>query len=59
MNNNRKNKFSAIFAVGLILCLISKSLFQHYPINEVNSLVFSAIIAVFGGVGLLIEIFRK
>jgi hypothetical protein len=59
MLSNRKYIFGIIFIIGLFLCLLSEELFSNTPISNVNALVFSAIIAAFGGGGLLLDIFKK
>jgi hypothetical protein len=58
-NNDRKFIFGVIFCFGLLLCLFSGEVFSNTPINNVNALVFSVIIALFGGTGLLISIFKS
>ncbi|MDF2907331.1 MAG: hypothetical protein K0R34_2652 [Herbinix sp.] len=57
-NNDKKFYFGVIFAIGLMLCLFSEDLFSNSPISNVNALTFSILIALFGGGGLLIAIFK-
>jgi len=59
MKDYKKFIFSIIFGLGLLLCLYSDKVFTNTPINDVNALVFSIIITLFGGCGLLIEIFKN
>lgn len=58
-NNDRKFIFGVIFCFGLLLCLFSEEIFSNIPINHVNALVFSILIALFGGAGLLLSIFKN
>lgn len=59
MISSRKFIFGIIFILGLILCLLSEEIFNNTPVNDVNALVFSVLVAAFGGAGLLLDIFKK
>jgi|GEM_PF-5371124 hypothetical protein len=57
--NKRRFAFATIFIVGLLMCFFSPYIFTFISSNEPSELVFCALITVFGGAGLIVDLYKN
>ncbi len=55
----KRRIFTIIFVVGLLMCLFAPDIFTYISTNEVNELVFCILITLFGGAGLIVDMYKK
>lgn len=56
---DRRMLFMVIFIIGLVLTLFNESIFYSWSLSYNSTLMFSSIIAIFGGIGFLFELYKK
>lgn len=55
----RRKLFTITFIAGLLMCFFAPYIFYHIIPYETNQLVFFILITVFGGAGLIVDIYKK